>query len=289
MEELLKKRARNKLVVDLRHCKALREVRPFLEELSPLVGYFCLSSSILASNSLISIALETRLAGARIILNLNLNCPPEEMASWGEQLSFSGIAMVTIQCSSGSQSIQAFMNSIKINEKCFSDDYQADKDSFSFPRPLVLGVTIPTNMEQSMATPIFGNVAQCSRVLNGYAQEYLDGIVCSPRDLKSCHNSDFDKILKLATDVVPAGFSSNNIQKKTISPAQAIEHGADYLLIREPIVYPPPGYSTKSEVERMLVEIVHAIQIKERLKKIPVTKKVSYAHEFNRKKIAVTA
>jgi orotidine-5'-phosphate decarboxylase len=275
VDELLIKRARNKLIVDLRHCKTLRDARIFINELSSSAGYFCLSSSILASNSLIAAVLEARLVGARIILNLNLNCSPEEMSSWGEQLSCSGIAMVTIQCSSGLQSIQAFMNSLKENKKCFSDDYQPDKESFSPPRPLALGVTLPDYMEQVVATPIFGNIIQCSRVLNGYAQNHLDGIVCSPNNLKSYHNSDFDKTLKLVTDVAPKGFSLN-IQKKTISPIEAIEQGADYLLIREPIVFPPPGYSAKSEVERMLVEIIQAIQTKERLKRIPSTKSTPY-------------
>src|SRR5580692_2199511 len=60
------------------------------------------------------------------------------------------------------------------------------------------------------------------------------GVVCSAhevRDLKRCFGDDF---LALTPGIRPAG-TAHGDQKRTASPAQAVEAGADYLVVGRPI------------------------------------------------------
>jgi hypothetical protein len=171
--------------------------------------------------------------------------------------------MVTIHCSSGPQALQAFVKKMKENTRRFSDEYQVNQDStFNQPRPLMIGVTIPYYMESTISAMIFGNIGQRLLVLDGYLRQ-LDGVICRPDNIKS-----YDKTIRMVTEVVPGEQPLADTQKKKITPAKAIEQGADYLLIREPITSPLPGHTTKSETERILVEIANSLQNRDRLKKV---------------------
>jgi orotidine-5'-phosphate decarboxylase len=273
MDERLKVRSKNRVVVDLRHLSGLREMCNVLDELSPFAGYFCLGSQMLVNHSLTAIMLHFRTRGAKAMMDLNLNLPPEQMSAWAKELKSSGVAMITVQCSAGYQAIKSFMDAIGKNEAKFSDEHETGNDSmFSSPRPLVFGVVVPPHMEQSLSSSVFGDVAQKTVMFNGYIQKLgLDGVICSPTSLKNYHNGYFDRINKLVTGVVPEGMNGD-AQRRTIAPAHAISHGADYLLIREPIINPPPGYTAIGEIERMLVEVAHALQSKDRLKRVETPK-----------------
>lgn len=105
------------------------------------------------------------------------------------------------------------------------------------PRPLVIGVTILTSLsdaelaEVGMA-PSTGDQAIRLAVLA--KESGLDGVVCSPLEAARIR-SECGPNFKLITPGVRPEWAAANDQKRIMTPEQAIEAGADYLVVGRPI------------------------------------------------------
>ena len=104
-------------------------------------------------------------------------------------------------------------------------------------RPLVLAVTVLTSLDNSdldsigIKSKTIDQVALLARLAE---ENGLDGVVCSPQEIsvlrKVCH-PDF---LLMVPGVRPVWAASGD-QKRTMTPNEAFNHGADYLVIGRPI------------------------------------------------------
>ncbi|MET0104759.1 MAG: orotidine-5'-phosphate decarboxylase [Sedimenticola sp.] len=104
-------------------------------------------------------------------------------------------------------------------------------------RPLLIGVTILTSMgEEDIAevgysgTPA-DNVSRLARLADASG---LDGIVCSPLEASVVRPDVSDDFLLVTPGVRPA-FASTDDQKRIMTPRNALENGADMLVIGRPI------------------------------------------------------
>ncbi|MES9878887.1 MAG: orotidine-5'-phosphate decarboxylase [Candidatus Sedimenticola sp. PURPLELP] len=104
-------------------------------------------------------------------------------------------------------------------------------------RPLLIGVTILTSMgEEDIAevgysgTPA-DNVSRLARLADSSG---LDGIVCSPLEASVVRPDVSDDFLLVTPGVRPA-FASTDDQKRIMTPRDALENGADMLVIGRPI------------------------------------------------------
>ncbi|MET0047835.1 MAG: orotidine-5'-phosphate decarboxylase [Sedimenticola sp.] len=104
-------------------------------------------------------------------------------------------------------------------------------------RPLLIGVTILTSMgEEDIAevgysgTPA-DNVSRLARLADASG---LDGIVCSPLEA-SVVRPDVSGDFLLVTPGVRPAFASTDDQKRIMTPRNALENGADMLVIGRPI------------------------------------------------------
>ncbi|MBL4828942.1 MAG: orotidine-5'-phosphate decarboxylase [Aliivibrio sp.] len=104
-------------------------------------------------------------------------------------------------------------------------------------RPLLIGVTVLTSMEQQDLAGIGLNVAPQEQVLRLAKLTNrcgLDGVVCSAHEsalLKSEVGSDF----KLVTPGIRPAGSTVGDQKRIMTPYEAVTAGSDYLVIGRPI------------------------------------------------------
>lgn len=104
-------------------------------------------------------------------------------------------------------------------------------------RPLLIGVTVLTSMEQSDLAGIGLDVSpeeQVIRLATLTKNSGLDGVVCSAQEatmLKSQLGQEF----KLVTPGIrPAGAAIGD-QKRIMTPVKAVQSGSDYLVIGRPI------------------------------------------------------
>ena len=107
----------------------------------------------------------------------------------------------------------------------------------NIPIPLILGVSVLTSIDQSdfFSLGISGKVEdQVKRLADLAINAGLGGMVCSAKELKVIRGH-VGKNLKLITPGIrPLGGEAND-QKRIVTPRQAIQDGADYLVIGRPI------------------------------------------------------
>ena len=104
-------------------------------------------------------------------------------------------------------------------------------------RPIVVGVTVLTSMDQQDLAGIGITVAladQVKRLASLAQQAGLDGVVCSPWEIELIGNTCGKDFKLVVPGIRPAG-SATGDQKRIMTPKQAVDLGADYLVIGRPI------------------------------------------------------
>lgn len=116
------------------------------------------------------------------------------------------------------------------------DDYCSNH---SIPRPKLIGVTVLTSTSQatlenelliSTSLPAYVNhLASLCRLAG------LDGIVCSPQDLRSVRSIANNSLYYITPGVRPREASMDD-QKRVMTPREAILEGSDLIVIGRPII-----------------------------------------------------
>ncbi len=104
-------------------------------------------------------------------------------------------------------------------------------------RPIIVGVTILTSLDNEDIEAIgFQNKVSMQVVkLARLAKESgLDGVVCSPHEIKLIKESCGADFKLVVPGIRPAG-SDTGDQKRVMTPEEAVSLGADYLVIGRPI------------------------------------------------------
>ncbi|MBM09507.1 MAG: orotidine-5'-phosphate decarboxylase [Magnetovibrio sp.] len=123
-------------------------------------------------------------------------------------------------------------------------------------RPLLIAVTILTSLEDTdMADIGFSSIItdQVLRLAKLAQKCGLDGVVCSPHEIKAIRDacgSDF----KLIVPGIRPGWATHGDQRRITTPRQAIDRGADYIVIGRPITdHDKPVDAAKRIVEELSV------------------------------------
>jgi len=159
--------------------------------------------------------------GFEVFLDLKFHDIPNTTAMAVKAAAELGVWMVNVHCSGGLRMMAACRETL---------------DALSGPKPLLIGVTVLTSMEQEDLAGIGLNVAPQEQVLRlaGLAQKAgLDGLVCSAQEaqvLKAAHPA-----LQLVTPGIRPAGSAQDDQRRILTPHQALVAGSDYLVIGRPI------------------------------------------------------
>ena len=157
-------------------------------------------------------------SGAKIFLDLKLHDIPNTVARAVESASELGVQMLTIHLSGGSEMIRAAV--------------AARKREMS-----ILGVTVLTSSTQHTLDEI-GIEEQLdrhvSRLGNLGVAAGIGGLVASPFEARFLRSEFGDKIKIVVPGVRPSWFEPGD-QKRFMTPREAIEAGADHLVIGRPI------------------------------------------------------
>jgi len=103
---------------------------------------------------------------------------------------------------------------------------------------LVIAVTILTSLDAEGMRQSFCSdetPRDAALRLSAMAQECgLDGVVCSPQEARAVRDLCGPKFLIVTPGVRPAGAAAGD-QKRVATPKEALQNGADYLVIGRPI------------------------------------------------------
>jgi orotidine-5'-phosphate decarboxylase len=174
--------------------------------------------------------------GGKIFLDLKLHDIPNTVARAVDSASDLGVQMLTIHLSGGSEMIRAAV--------------AARKREMS-----ILGVTVLTSSTQHTLDEI-GIEEQLDRHVlrlgNLGVAAGIDGLVASPFETRFLRSELGDKI-KIVVPGVRPSWSKPGDQKRFMTPREAIEAGANYLVVGRPIT---AHKNPRKAVERILEELV---------------------------------
>jgi len=171
--------------------------------------------------------------GFDIFLDLKLHDIPNTVKKSIEGLISYPIKMLTIHISGGKEMMNAAMEAV------------LGKDIKIF------GVTALTSLNDEDTSEIFQRTTaeQVSVMLDLAESSGIDGVVCSPHELKLV--SKRQSLMSITPGIRMN--DSNDDQKRVMTPKEAIDLGADYLVIGRPI--------TKSmDIKKSLKEIHESIK-----------------------------
>lgn len=160
--------------------------------------------------------------GFSVFLDLKFHDIPNTCSKAVRAAAELGVWMVNVHASGGERMMTA--------SRGILEPYGKD-------RPMLIGVTVLTSMEQSDLNAIGINVdpaAQVKRLATLTQNAGLDGVVCSAQEAPML-NSELGQSFKLVTPGIRPEGSAAGDQRRIMTPNQAIEAGSDYLVIGRPI------------------------------------------------------
>jgi orotidine-5'-phosphate decarboxylase len=173
--------------------------------------------------------------GAKVFLDLKLHDIPNTVARTVERVNALGAQALTIHLSGGSDMVRAA-----------SEARGAGM--------LLLGVTVLTSATEKTLREIgvaHGMDNQVLRLATLGVEYGINGLVASARELEMLRRQ-FGTRVKLVAPGIRPSWSLAGDQKRAMTPRQALEAGADYLVIGRPITsHPRP----REAVDKILQEL----------------------------------
>lgn len=159
--------------------------------------------------------------GFDVFLDLKFHDIPNTVARACEAAADMGVWMLNVHALGGRDMMEAAQEAL---------------DKRTEP-PLLIAVTVLTSLQADdlKAVGIHGSVNANVISLAGLArQSGLAGVVCSPQEAGSLRKQ-YGKDFLLVTPGIRPQDSDSGDQKRTMTPGEAIQAGADYLVIGRPI------------------------------------------------------
>lgn len=160
-------------------------------------------------------------AGFQVFLDLKFHDIPNTVAAACAVAADLGVWMMNVHASGGRKMMETASNRLAQLSNA----------------PLLIGVTILTSLSDEEIHEIGYQGSSEQNVLNlaRLAESSgLDGIVCSPLEASPVRQQVSGEF-KLVTPGVRPSFSSSDDQKRIMTPADALQAGASYLVIGRPI------------------------------------------------------
>jgi len=161
--------------------------------------------------------------GYSIFLDLKYHDIPHQVAGACRSAAELGVWMVNLHVSGGVRMMQAAAEALS--------DFPKSQ------RPLLIGVTILTSMEENDLKPlgIGQNIpALVADLAKTAEQSGLDGIVCSAQEVSALRQHLRDDFL-FVTPGIRLTSDCTDDQKRVMTPADALAVGSSYLVVGRPI------------------------------------------------------
>ena len=195
------------------------------ELIAPAVGAFKIGKELFVSAGP-DIVKRVRATGASVFLDLKFHDIPNTVAKAVAAATRLDVQMLTIHTSGGSEMMSAA-------EKAAQDTAKA----LGLTAPLVLGVTVLTSSTNATLSEIgceADTERQVSRLAELAVKSGLRGLVCSPLEIVALRKI-LPPHIQLVTPGIRTGAEKADDQKRTLTPREAMQAGASWLVVGRPI------------------------------------------------------
>jgi orotidine-5'-phosphate decarboxylase len=236
-----KKEAAEKIIVALDVARE-EEAYALVKELSPVISFFKVGMRLYTACGP-RIVTGLKKLGIKIFLDLKFHDIPNTVAATAEVVTHLGVDMFNIHLSGGRRMVRATVEAVR---------EAAGKEGLLLPA--ILGVTVLSSLNEKMLGEVSGveNLKEHVVRLSLMGQENgLDGVVASPLEVAYIRQECGPHFLTVTPGVRP-GWASLDDQSRVLTPRQALDAGANYLVIGRPIIAHP---SPLKAAEKILEEI----------------------------------
>lgn len=199
------------------------------EQVAPAVGAFKIGKELFTAVGP-DIVRRIRATGASVFLDLKFHDIPNTVAKAVASATRLDVQMLTIHASGGSEMMRA------AEESAQKTAAQAGLNA-----PLVLGVTVLTSSDANTLAEIGcepNPAKQVERLAKLAVNAGLRGLVCSPLEIALLRQV-LPASVQLVTPGIRTGAEKADDQKRTLSPREAMDAGASWLVIGRPITAAP--------------------------------------------------
>ncbi len=215
---------RNPIIAAL-DVSSVEQALKLAQEIAPAVGAFKIGGELFTAAGP-DIVRRVRATGAAVFLDLKFHDIPNTVAKSVASAVRLDVQMLTIHTSGGAEMMRAAEKSAQDTAK-----------SLGLPAPLVLGVTVLTSSNHETLAEIGcepDTEKQVTRLAQLAVQAGLRGLVCSPLELVVLRKI-LPAQIQLVTPGIRTGAEKSDDQKRTLSPLEAMNAGASWLVIGRPI------------------------------------------------------
>jgi orotidine-5'-phosphate decarboxylase len=222
---LFKPMTNDKLIVAL-DVDSIARARQLISELREHVAMFKVGSQLFTAAGP-EIVREIVRSGSRVFLDLKFHDIPNTVAAAGVEATQLGVSIFNVHAAGGVEMMQRT-----------ADAVSRVAESEGLLRPAVIAVTVLTSADAKTleTTGVAADPkAQVLRLAALAAKSGMDGVVASPHEVTPIRAAVSRPEFLIVTPGVRTGGTSQDDQKRVMSPAEAIRAGADYLVVGRPI------------------------------------------------------
>jgi orotidine-5'-phosphate decarboxylase len=211
-------------------------------EIAPAVGAFKIGKELFTVAGP-DIVRRVRDTGAAVFLDLKFHDIPNTVAKAVAAAVRLDVQMLTVHASGGGEMLRAAEQSA-----------QEEAARAGRAAPLVLAVTVLTShdalsLAETGCEPNIGKQVERLALLS--VKSGLRGLVCSPLELVALRQI-LPARMQLVTPGIRTGSEKPDDQKRTLTPRQAVQVGADWLVIGRPIYAAPDPRSAAEKILRSI-------------------------------------
>ena len=195
------------------------------QEIAPAVGAFKIGGELFTAAGP-DIVRRVCATGADVFLDLKFHDIPNTVAKAVASAVRLDVQMLTLHTSGGAEMMRAAEKSAQDTAK-----------SLGLPPPLVLGVTVLTSSNHETLAEIGCEPdleKQVTRLAQLAVTAGLRGLVCSPLELVALRKI-LPAHIQLVTPGIRTGAEKADDQKRTLTPREAMQAGANWLVVGRPI------------------------------------------------------
>ena len=195
------------------------------EQIAPAVGAFKIGKELFVSAGP-DIVKRVRDTGVSVFLDLKFHDIPNTVAKAIASAVRLDVQLTTIHTSGGSEMMRAAEKSAQDTAKMLGQ-----------PVPLVLGVTVLTSSTNETLAELgieADTEKQVVRLAQLAVKSGLRGLVCSPLEIAALRKI-LPAHIQLVTPGIRTGAEKADDQKRTLSPREAMQAGASWLVVGRPI------------------------------------------------------
>ncbi len=187
---------------------------------------------------------EIKRRGKKLFLDLKFHDIPNTVARASEAAAELGVDIFNVHVSGGLEMMRDAAQATK-----------AKASELGIEKPIVLGVTILTSIDESMFQSVLGSCNSLKDQIVHMAKlaqkAGLDGVVASPQEIRLIREACGEDFVVLTPGVRPEWASSDD-QKRTMTPVEAFKAGANYVVIGRPIYRAPEPADALERILRQL-------------------------------------